>query len=1070
MCAIPGAGPIPGAAQPTHIAATHVGNPINVITGNKFERQIDLAGLPGPHGLAFVRYYNSRTDYTGALGHNWRSNYSFNLAHTAHGIAIWQADGRRIDFHVDHRIAGTTARVYRAAQYGDGRLIVGEHGTTWVWRDGTDLSIDRHGVLFAIRHPDGAITRLAHDAAGRLTQVTDGQGRTLTLTYNGHGRLARLTDPAGVITTYRYDERGNLVQVIGPEGRVRRYHYDDPYDAHNLTGISRGRMPADYEPKPLPPPAPPEESDNPYGLDPYVATDETAQTHDVAYEDDEAADTDKASDAAAPPQPIELTRIATWAYDDQDRAILSMHANGADKTTLTYQPHRTVVDRAGQSQSVYHTAVWHGVPIVTAIDGPGCVACGSADARYRYNDRLQLTAQTNAAGITTHDAYDAQGRTIDIRQTAPGGASRPIAHYLYADDSRQPAVIITPSVAPDQQHAWFLAYDDRRHLVGLAETGWTPDSAGGWRGIRRTLFDRRPEPTAATAANPAGLAPYDPPTAYKLPDGPGLTRDANGRITQKIAADGAVTRMRYDAAGRLTRLVRHAGSDQPLTVDLAYDTAGHLTAVTGPAGTARADYNAAGRLIRLTGPNGATTRFHYNAAGRRVGQQHTDAAGQTTSTRRHDDAQGRLRTVTVNGTIRKTLRYTPAGRIATRTDAAGRTTRYHYDAWGRITARTRGAGTDAAATTHRHYDAAGRLIGLTDARGHTATTAYNDFGDRLYTATPDGGVTVYRYNAQGQRIARLDEAGRLRVAAALAADPAFKKAMQARAVAVSSPAPDPAEAADRPELQRQTDAQGQPIAATLPDGTALAYTYNDAGRLTAIVRDGWLLDTPVLRLTYDAAGRVTARTGADGRTVTRRYDAQARLIGQQGAPLGARRYAYNAVGQLTALTQNETTTHYAYDALGRLIRATGPKGTTTWAYDATGNRIRKSHHGVTTDYTIANASNRLRAVGPPSQAAIPRRVGTAYRYDATGRPIRIGDRRYTYNAAGRLSAVYQQGRKLADYTYDRHGRRTQKPSTPAIHPKPPVLSTTPPTGWSPPPTATGPSKASTSTTASDPWR
>ncbi|HET7315337.1 RHS repeat domain-containing protein [Salinisphaera sp.] len=264
VCAIPGAtpisGPIPGAAQPTHIAATHVGNPINVVTGNKFERQIDLAGLPGAHGLAFVRYYNSRTAYTGALGHNWRSNYSLQLQHTPHGIALWQADGRRIDFHVDHRIAGTTARVYRAAQYGDGRLIVGEHGITWVWRDGTTLLLDRHGVLLSISDPAGRRTRIEHDRAGRVTRVTDPRGRTLKLRYNAQGRLARLIDPAGAITAYRYDERGNLVQVIGPEGRVRRYHYDDPYDAHNLTGISRGRMPADYEPAPLAPPEPP---DNP---------------------------------------------------------------------------------------------------------------------------------------------------------------------------------------------------------------------------------------------------------------------------------------------------------------------------------------------------------------------------------------------------------------------------------------------------------------------------------------------------------------------------------------------------------------------------------------------------------------------------------------------------------------------------------------------------------------------------------------------------------------------------------------------------------------------------------------
>ncbi|HET7314192.1 DUF6765 family protein [Salinisphaera sp.] len=1014
VCATPGATPIPGAAQPTHIAATHVGNPINVITGNKFERQIDLAGLPGAHGLAFVRYYNSRTAYTGALGHNWRSNYSLNLVHTAHGIALWQADGRRIDFHFDHHNERTATDVYTAAQYGDGTLWVSDQHTRWRWRDGTDLLIDRTGVLSAIRHPDGAITRLSHDAAGRLTQVTDAQGRTLTFTYNADGRLARLADPAGAITAYRYDDRGNLAQVIGPEGRVRRYHYGDPFDAHNLTGLSRGRMPVGYRPQPLAPPEPP---DNPYGLEPYtVAADDigdAAHAHTAAYRPGATGAAGATPDTAvAPPQPTDLTRIATWAYDRHDRAVLSMHANGADQTTLAFKPHRTVVDRAGQGISIYHTATRHGVPIVTAIDGPGCAACGGADARYRYNEALQLTAQTDAAGLTTHTAYDNKGRTIAIRQTAPGGAERLIAQYLYADDSRHPAAIITPSVAPDRQHAWFLAYDDRHRLVGLAETGWTPNGDGGWRGIRRTLLDRRPEPAQPTAANPAGLAPYDPPTAYQLADGPGITRDADGRITQRIAADGAVTRLTYDAAGRLTRLVRHAESDTPLTVTLAYDAAGHLTAVTGPQGTARAAYDAAGRLTRLTGPDGATTRFHYNAAGRRVGQQHTDAAGRTITTHRRYDAQGRLIAIRRGDAPIQHVAYDAHGRLAARTNAAGVTTTDAYGAFGRIQQRTRAAGTGAAATTRYRYDARGHLIGITDARGHTATTRYNDFGEALYRATPDGGVVVYRYDAQGRRIAALDEAGRLAVRADLAA--------KLDADPIHAVADDPAKPSHAsPAIQRTTDAAGRTTQATLPDGTTLNYAYDDQGRLTAITRDHWLFDTAVLQLHYNPNGALAARTGADGRTTEQTLDAAGRLTGQTTPDLGPRRYRYDALDRLRAQTVNGATTTYDYDPLGRLTRAAGPNGATTWAYDATGNRIQTTRNGQTTRYAIAKTSNRLQTTRSDGHA-----IQTTY--DATGRPLTRGDMTFHYNAAGRLATVYKHQHKLAAYTYDNHGRRIEK--------------------------------------------
>ncbi|MES2317827.1 MAG: DUF6531 domain-containing protein [Pseudomonadota bacterium] len=36
-----------------------MGNPIHVITGNKYQREVDLPALPGVLGLEIVRHYNS---------------------------------------------------------------------------------------------------------------------------------------------------------------------------------------------------------------------------------------------------------------------------------------------------------------------------------------------------------------------------------------------------------------------------------------------------------------------------------------------------------------------------------------------------------------------------------------------------------------------------------------------------------------------------------------------------------------------------------------------------------------------------------------------------------------------------------------------------------------------------------------------------------------------------------------------------------------------------------------------------------------------------------------------------
>jgi len=41
------------------------GNPINVINGNKYQREVDMAPLPGTLGLEIIRHYNSTSSRPG---------------------------------------------------------------------------------------------------------------------------------------------------------------------------------------------------------------------------------------------------------------------------------------------------------------------------------------------------------------------------------------------------------------------------------------------------------------------------------------------------------------------------------------------------------------------------------------------------------------------------------------------------------------------------------------------------------------------------------------------------------------------------------------------------------------------------------------------------------------------------------------------------------------------------------------------------------------------------------------------------------------------------------------------
>src|SRR5690349_11994818 len=74
------------------------GNPLNVMSGNKFQREEDMPALPGVLGLELVRYYNSESPLSGQrgiLGRGWRLSYDAELIVQPGGntITVHQGDG-----------------------------------------------------------------------------------------------------------------------------------------------------------------------------------------------------------------------------------------------------------------------------------------------------------------------------------------------------------------------------------------------------------------------------------------------------------------------------------------------------------------------------------------------------------------------------------------------------------------------------------------------------------------------------------------------------------------------------------------------------------------------------------------------------------------------------------------------------------------------------------------------------------------------------------------------------------------------------------------------------------------
>lgn len=200
-----------------------------------------------------------------------------------------------------------------------------------------------------------------------------------------------------------------------------------------------------------------------------------------------------------------------------------------------------------------------------------------------------------------------------------------------------------------------------------------------------------------------------------------------------------------------------------------------------------------------------------------------------------------------------------------------------------------------------------------------------------------------------------------------------------------------------------------------PSGEDVKYTYDSAGRLTAV--GGYLTDA-----TYNAAGQPTSLTYGNGLTEERRYNPHRGWLDRQTLanptaslpePLYSASYIHDntarvteqvianrtdRAGRLTSLVES-----FAYDDLGRLTahnwrpsqpginQPTASQGSATFAYDAIG-RITSTPPQAPTSTTTpptctpspaqppaTNAPTTLQATSPPRSRTNPRTL------DITGR-------------------------------------------------------------------------------------
>jgi RHS repeat-associated protein len=344
-----------------------------------------------------------------------------------------------------------------------------------------------------------------------------------------------------------------------------------------------------------------------------------------------------------------------------------------------------------------------------------------------------------------------------------------------------------------------------------------------------------------------------------------------------------------------------------------------------------------------------------------------------------------------------------------------------YDARGRLLTITEGTGSGSRTTT-LSYASDGFLNNLTDATGRVMAFTTDAEGRVSVATLPDGRQVHYVYDADGN-VTTLTPPGRV--------DHTFS--YTSREEMASDVAP--AVGAENNQTGFSYNADRQLLRVDRPGGQAVQFTYDSAGRLS-------LLDfaTGQSGIAYDSAGRVSsASMSGSTPAVALGFTYDGSLLTSttwSGAIAGALGVVYDTEGRISNLNVNGTNPigiQYDPDSLTTQI------GNLNLTRSATTGLITATALGALSDNFGYDAFGE-----PATYSASQSGTGVynaTYARDNLGRITSQSETlggvthtfAYTYDLAGRLVTVQQDGAASAAYTYDTNNNRLSNGSVSATY-------------------------------------
>ena len=918
---------VTSAPSPSQPDAT-VGNPINLITGNKYQRVPDYQA--GNSYLSWTRHYNSgNADYNIGLGYGWTHDFAATLiAQSPTRMDIVQGNGRRLRFHrsipseaaqaASTGPAATTAmnRVFIAATPTDGYITRLDNGDRiWTLPDHRELRfrgpllvrIDFKGPAFLTLHYSNKHKARQQSASTgpRLSHIRDHHGREIALHYVPAGNaqeaenhppplteyagagllkpswhLSHITLPDSTSIQYHYDQRGNLIRSLYPGGEQQQYAYDNAYHPHLMTAatITPG---------------------------PDVGGGIAALPQRSVWQYDEIG---RATSSAQIVQTTggtsEKIHQVQLSYETLESPTLSV--DGANKSSSPDNANRTTADALESARTMHANVVtgsttitnslnhvsryeWQRYPasghsVLIRAQGPGCFSCPPTGVSYEYTEKLQVKSIVAETGRTDQFEYDTLGRRTRHLAT------------VSTDTGSETLLDTTTS---------YREVAD----VGVAQPS---ESSAEYQTQFEVDTQTSPAPTADTKSeNPLNAGATEVTHSFASINPNGRTRErlqynSDGQLLSRLRTGfsptlptniGTPTDSADQSPGTATAKHFVPISEETLW---HYDSSGRLIAID-PAGHGSSNRYSLGYQQQPEFQSNAPHKMSYNVSTLQLPlsgsvqlgahsahgypQQLTDPDGTIWSLRY--DRLGQITTAISQTDARK--QYFNSGRLVQQHDADGQTTGLEYDSAGRLTRVQNAAGdshtlawnSESQLTDLNHYGSQNEWLSTIsftysqDGKVSSSVKRQMNFSSNQLVSNR----LMYKHDRYGFVEHTLQPVTGRKVKTRYHANGSL--------LALSWPVSN-SDAVTEASLRYRYDVHNQLAAIEDPAGKATWWQRDDFGRPVV----AYSPDTGRTVFTYDEAGNPLTETDAAGNT---------------------KHYAYDAENRVTDLAYNEGTLHIIYN-------------------------------------------------------------------------------------------------------------------------------------------------------------